>query len=1695
MKKAMGIGVDYPDQKVSRTLTRAIAGGKWGYPTKGSISQTQSPVKPENRPERKIHDYEYSTSCLKALESTGVLELDFQGMTTVSRTTAAKLQKSLFLADRVWVIIQREGRLHKSGEPPAGITAEAEKKAKEKWPAGSRWITIHPHGEGEKGVPVLIRDNGDGTAHVIAGAGGRLNLLKLNKILSPEEAKARHKEKRDIIKTKKKVERKAERERVKLMFDGDKLKVKAYFAAKRARQKAVDQAKTDTESQFFDAAKNLLGWKPDPLSEQVEAEKNKYLEEAAKQESVGEAAKAEEARKKARQIEKAHHEAYARQKNSLIGQAKEVLKNFKTDLVRDKDLRAAVRDKLGAEDDHADDVIRKEKSGKSLGFVPGYEKSAREKGLTDEGLGQEKKELLEKKLDEIGRERGEEVRDALEKRIQAMRGKNEAVKEIYQRQEFDQKVCDLDTKVELLKKHAAMEKALAELGKRDEKAAKKKNAEGLEKDLEADWESTSKFASGVRIESRYTSEDLVEDLKREETRLEAERQARLNGDFLESVNRTPGAGKWIANGVYNGFNSLSQVLLKGEALSRDVVDVLGVGNAAKLLAYRIAKDKPEEVADIAQGVSDYHKATSEMMVSDAKNKAQALLSRAEDLELQTARTPGDLLLASELAEQRLGYIDQAHRILGQCLGTLEAQAALVHELEARGAGDLVVSLGGSTSQAIIKLRAIGLAKEDYELDQAGKNLIARVFEPGKLKILENIDPREIQLQDDVDRIKRGFEDEKDFLPTGLVSRPFESFQEPQGELPESEKIENTDETREALHRSLGEIPQGKLAYKGLDDLSPQDQTDLRHYWEDQIYQGSDAQKTAGEAYALGGGISKQKAWRQFEKTSGGQEAARAIIRDDLAANHSREDMFGEKVLPPLAKVVEGQWDTYKGVPGARGEFEKIESLADDLAGGLVHDQGQAEKELSRLEKELPAKLSGLYSTAMLDHWHTHMSPYNQRQYQAGEGRKEKSPWGEYVRMHGNVERALASVQDVLKGNFNQRFAGHYARVARVKLKSEPKEIRNLRDHSLALLSKEDRDSYKTKAEKKLASAGATVANRKNGRFASGSWKDAAWDHLRKREKNQLSMFADSELDQKTGKGHYISLPTGVEESLKGILPEASANQRRGELYRISPEFSMSSDKHVQQQRAIKMFAKVGRMNLSFGTGKGKSITSIGAFAHLKSQGLAKRSLFVVPQAVQAQFGGEMASYTKPGAFKWQADPALDREGRVAALKDPKNDMVVMTHQGLRDDLVHLIAQDLGVDEAAAKNRFNAMNPSARKTYLAKVLGKNGIKLDMLTVDESHYASNRKGKEDSTLSNVLDALNQNTPYFLNQSATPVKNDPSEAFDMLKKVDPGRFHDRDEFLKRYGVDTLASKTALRRLLGRYNYASPTETGVKRNNFKESIELTGDQKKAHDEVLANFERVRSARRKGQVDVKAMEALSPGSFKGLSDEERKKAADRLSLSAGIIKEEALNRVINSYPPEKNAKVQKVLDLVRSKTYREDHPASGAFAGDQAPGVIFAHNLASLENLKTSLTKQGLRVGLIHGGMTGEQKEAVKTAYHPKNPRDRKYDVLLLSDAGATGLNLQNSKYLINYDLPQTAWVKQQREGRIDRHGQVHEEIDYHDLVSNTRHEASKWDRIGRKATLGEIFQNEDPAQSDDTGVLDFIAKVKHDREMTGAA
>ena len=220
------------------------------------------------------------------------------------------------------------------------------------------------------------------------------------------------------------------------------------------------------------------------------------------------------------------------------------------------------------------------------------------------------------------------------------------------------------------------------------------------------------------------------------------------------------------------------------------------------------------------------------------------------------------------------------------------------------------------------------------------------------------------------------------------------------------------------------------------------------------------------------------------------------------------------------------------------------------------------------------------------------------------------------------------------------------------------------------------------------------------------------------------------------------------------------------------------------------------------------------------------------------------------------------------------------------------------------------------------------------------------------------------------------------------------------------------------------------------------------------------------------------------------KRSRRKLQPAVGTIREEALNRVVNQFDWKSNAKISRLTDLISQHVYESDNPKTAAKAGDRQPGVVFAHNIKTVENISSALKEKGLRVGVIRGDMNGAEKEKVKSGFNPSDPSTREYDVVVLSDAGATGLNMQNAKYLVNFDQPHTSWVREQRMGRIDRHGQAHGSINYYDIVTDTEHEKKRMARVKRKAALGKVFQTE-PGNIDDTGLAEHINRIKMARKV----
>jgi superfamily II DNA or RNA helicase len=113
---------------------------------------------------------------------------------------------------------------------------------------------------------------------------------------------------------------------------------------------------------------------------------------------------------------------------------------------------------------------------------------------------------------------------------------------------------------------------------------------------------------------------------------------------------------------------------------------------------------------------------------------------------------------------------------------------------------------------------------------------------------------------------------------------------------------------------------------------------------------------------------------------------------------------------------------------------------------------------------------------------------------------------------------------------------------------------------------------------------------------------------------------------------------------------------------------------------------------------------------------------------------------------------------------------------------------------------------------------------------------------------------------------------------------------------------------------------------------------------------------------------------------------------------------------------------------------------------IIFTEYRATQKWLHDLLAAEGFaeqdRLLTIYGGMKMEDRERIKAAFQA-DPKDAAVRILLATDAASEGVNLQNHCWqLIHYEIPWNPNRMEQRNGRVDRHGQKHPEVHIHHFV-----------------------------------------------------
>ncbi|MEJ7784643.1 MAG: DEAD/DEAH box helicase [Solirubrobacteraceae bacterium] len=117
------------------------------------------------------------------------------------------------------------------------------------------------------------------------------------------------------------------------------------------------------------------------------------------------------------------------------------------------------------------------------------------------------------------------------------------------------------------------------------------------------------------------------------------------------------------------------------------------------------------------------------------------------------------------------------------------------------------------------------------------------------------------------------------------------------------------------------------------------------------------------------------------------------------------------------------------------------------------------------------------------------------------------------------------------------------------------------------------------------------------------------------------------------------------------------------------------------------------------------------------------------------------------------------------------------------------------------------------------------------------------------------------------------------------------------------------------------------------------------------------------------------------------------------------------------DAKVRHLFDLLRHLQASESDP--------EVKVLLFTEFLPTQEMLLNALASAGVPAVAINGGMSLAERALAQDAF-----RDHSR-VLVSTDAGGEGINLQFAHVVVNWDLPWTPTKIEQRIGRVDRIGQ----------------------------------------------------------------
>ncbi len=454
------------------------------------------------------------------------------------------------------------------------------------------------------------------------------------------------------------------------------------------------------------------------------------------------------------------------------------------------------------------------------------------------------------------------------------------------------------------------------------------------------------------------------------------------------------------------------------------------------------------------------------------------------------------------------------------------------------------------------------------------------------------------------------------------------------------------------------------------------------------------------------------------------------------------------------------------------------------------------------------------------------------------------------------------------------------------------------------------------------------------------------------------------------------------------------------------EIEIEHYEHQLQTALLALREMRGRVLLADEVGLGKTIEAGLIMKELIMRGLVKKILILVPASLVRQWHEEME-------YKF---------GENFIIGTNKTDWV-------------------------NEDRVIASIDTAKQLRYAREIHK--LEYDLLIVDEAHKLKNRATK-------VYKFINMiRKKYVLMLTATPVHNDLAELYSLITILKPGLLGTLRRFRKRF-----VSPTDKRIPVNRKDLKELLKEVMIRNR-RDTVDIRLPHRRAavyHLQASKEEMNLYNQVTKYIKEEFAKEISRPYRQLALITLQKELASTPNAL-AGTLKKMMQKEEYTSLTKKKLEKFYKLTQKIHIN--RKTRAVLELLQKFPTKFLIYTTFRETMWTLEKYLKEHNYKVIIFHGGMTMNQK---RQAIH--NFEDDA-QVMISTDAGAEGQNLQFCNILINYDLPWNPMRVEQRIGRLHRLGQKNDVTIFNLTLIDTI-EADILDLLVKKIRMFELVIGE---------------------------